>query len=135
MGAVEHSGQGLWMLVVGFAAGGLAAYLSGRAVFRWLTRAGLIRNAQWYVDPIDALGGDHGSAAWRWVKGYYKFQQIAHLAAATPVMLVASVMFVLTIIYYSSWVDPSLWGMVQALPDRGPAALLKAISSVLKRGV
>lgn len=119
MGDVQHVAQGAAGLIVGLIAGGALGYGAGRAVFRWASRAGLIQNAQFHVDPIDSLGGARGPGVLRWLanrlRGDYRLQQIAHLAAGTPSMLVSSVIFILSLAYFASWLDPSRWEGVRAL--------------------
>jgi hypothetical protein len=117
LGDVQHVGQGVAGLLAGLLAGGALGYGAGRVVFRWASRSGLIPNAQFHVDPIDSLGGARGPGPLRWLgnrlRGDYRLQQIAHLAAGTPSMLVSSVIFILSLAYFASWLDPSRWEAVQ----------------------
>lgn len=88
----------------GFVIGGVVAYLVGLVLFRWLGRAGIIRNTQFYVNPLVGLSLDRGPGLWRAivsrVKAYYKFQQIAHLAASVPMMMASSVLVTITLLYF-----------------------------------
>ncbi|MBK8871803.1 MAG: hypothetical protein IPN19_12425 [Elusimicrobia bacterium] len=76
----------------------------GLVIFRWLGRAGIIRNTQFYVNPLVGLSMDRGPGLWRAivsrVKAYYKFQQIAHLAASVPMMMASSVLVTITLLYF-----------------------------------
>jgi hypothetical protein len=123
LGDRAHVFQGVIGMTVGFVGGGIAAYVLGTVVFFWFSRAGLIRNLQFHVNPIQNLGGARGPW-WSWrairnrVVGYYKFQQISHLAATTPIMMASSLFFYLTIFYAfglvldASWIQTGLdlWG-------------------------
>ncbi len=99
-----HVLQGLLGMGGGFVIGGVVAYLVGLVIFRWLGRAGIIRNTQFYVNPLVGLSMDRGPGLWRaivsWVKAYYKFQQIAHLAASVPMMMASSVLVTITLLYF-----------------------------------
>ncbi|MBK8576481.1 MAG: hypothetical protein IPN90_12680 [Elusimicrobia bacterium] len=96
--------QGLLGMGTGFIVGGIAAYLVGLVIFRWLGRAGIIRNTQFYVNPLVGLNPDRGPGLWRGivsrVKAYYKFQQISHLAASVPMMMASSVLVTITLLYF-----------------------------------
>ncbi|MEW6170605.1 MAG: cellulase family glycosylhydrolase, partial [Candidatus Omnitrophota bacterium] len=80
---------GLAMGAIGFVLGGLLFYLLGHLYFYIGARANLIRNSQWHIDPVRTLG-------------FYKFQQIAHLAASTPSSIVTFIMLVLTLVYFAA---------------------------------
>lgn len=104
IGDRAHVIQGLMGMGAGFVFGGLAAYLVGLVIFRWLGRAGIIRNTQFYVNPLAGLSPDRGPGLWRGmvsrVKAYYKFQQISHLAASVPMMMASSVLVTITLLYF-----------------------------------
>lgn len=104
IGDRAHVIQGLLGMGTGFVLGGVAAYLVGLVIFRWLGRAGIIRNTQFYVNPLVGLSPDRGPGLWRGmvsrVKAYYKFQQISHLAASVPMMMASSVLVTITLLYF-----------------------------------
>lgn len=104
VGDRAHVVQGLLGMGSGFIFGGIGAYLVGLVIFRWLGRAGLIRNTQFYVNPIAGLSPDRGPGLWRGLvsraKAYYKFQQISHLAASVPMMMASSVLVTITLLYF-----------------------------------
>ncbi|MFH0764512.1 MAG: DUF692 family multinuclear iron-containing protein [Candidatus Omnitrophota bacterium] len=78
--------QGLGAGLAGFVIGGFAFYYIGHIVNGLLILAGWKRNAQWQVDPVKAMG-------------YWRFQHVAHLAAATPAVVATTLTLILTILY------------------------------------
>ncbi|MFH1665655.1 MAG: hypothetical protein ABIA77_05875 [Candidatus Omnitrophota bacterium] len=81
--------QGLVAAGLGYVIGGWLFYWMGRLVNTVSVWTGLKRNAQWQVDPVKSMG-------------YWKFQHIAHLAAAAPAVIATFITLIITLLYGAS---------------------------------